>query len=458
MRAAEVGGRGRMRGMHADARETKAQPTAGRTWLLCAGALLFLCLRTPYELVHGMVYDEEGTVYLRYAWDATVRHALLAPHQGYYSLFANGCGVVAARVVPLEQAGHFLFGAEIAVQLLMVWMVVECERFAGVWQKLLAVAVALLTPPTSAIVLSTIHGQFFLAVMTAAILISDAERLRWARLAALGLAGLTGVTSCLLLPLFVWQAWRERARDRPQRMDARKAQVAVLGVCAVVQALVILTQPRDFHGTHSTLRFYAGALLSNGVMDHFFTSWSYVEVCKAVGSPKLRNLQELFWLAVEGASALYLAVTAWLAWRSGRAARLMAAAALLSLAASFSRSLVVNMDLMCGSGGRYFVIFNILTGLSLVLVSQNTRGLSALAARVLLACCLWSGARELEYIAIHPHLPVWSQQVAAWRADPARGIAVRPGYWPDVKLTREPGNQDLPANIYDTNQPGWRDR
>ena len=437
--------------MHAHAPKLNEQPATQSTWWLMAGALLFLCLRTPYEFLHGFVYDEEGTVYLRYAWEATVGHALLAPHQGYYSLFANVCGVVAARVLPLEQAGHFLFGAEIAVQLLMVGMVVECESFAGVWQKLLAVAVAVLTPPTSAIVLSTIHAQFFLAVMTAVILISNAERLRVARLAALAVAGLTGVTSCVLLPLFVWQAWKERT-------TARKAQVVVLGVCALVQAMVLLTQPRDFHGTHSTLRFYAGALLSNGVMDHYFTASSYVEVCKAVGSPKLRNLQELWWLSVEGASALYLAVTGWLAWKSGWAARLLAAAALLSLAASFSRSLVVDMDLMCGSGGRYFVIFNILLGLSLVLVSRNTAGVVAWTARVLIACCLYSGARELEFIAIHPHLPVWSGEVARWRGDSQYGLQLRPGDWPDVQLTPQPGNKHLPANVYDTNVPGWRDR
>jgi hypothetical protein len=240
--------------------------------------------------------------------------------------------------------------------------------------------------------------------------------------------------------------------------SARKAQVVVLGVCAVVQAVVLLTRTGTFEGAHSTLRLYAGALLSNGVMDHFFTWSSYVEVCKAVGSPKLKNLQELFWLSVEGASALYLVVTCWLAWKSGRAARLLAGAALVSLAASFSRSLVVNFDLMCGSGGRYFVIFNILLGLSLVLAGRNTAGVPAWTARVLIACCLYSGARELEFIAIRPGLPVWSEEVARWRADPQYGLKLRPGYWPDVRLTREPGNKDLPANIYDTNVPGWRDR
>lgn len=431
-------------------------PTAPRTaitrnTLLCLGALLFLCLRTPYEFLHGVVYDEEGTVYLRYAWDATISRALFAPHQGYYSLFANVCGVLAAHVVPIAQAAHFLFGAELAVQMLMVWMVVECELFTGAWLKLTAVAVVLLTPPTSAIVISTIHAQFFLAIVTALILVSNPERLRRTRLLTLFLAGLTGVVSCVLLPLFALQAWRERS-------TARYTQVAVLGACALVEAAVLLAQPQNFQGGHSTLRFYAGALLSNGVLDHFFTSWSYVEVCKAVGSPKLRNLQELFWLSLEAASALYLLATSWMAWKSGWAARMLAAAAILSLVASFSRSLITDYYLMCGSGGRYFVIFNILLGLSLVLVARNPNRIYAWTARALLACCLWSGLREVPGIAQRPHLPVWSQQVAAWRLDPNHKLETRPILWPPVKLTAQPGNQNLPAAIYDTNIPGWRDR
>ena len=116
------------------------RPTFRDYWLPYFGALLYLCLRTPYELLHGFVYDEEGSVYLRYAWDASLGRALIAPHQGYYALFPNLCGLIAARVLPLEQAGHFLFGAEIAVQMLLVYMLVQCESLTGAGEKMLAVA------------------------------------------------------------------------------------------------------------------------------------------------------------------------------------------------------------------------------------------------------------------------------------------------------------------------------
>ena len=435
----------------ASAPEVGLRPTFRHYWPLYLGALMYLCLRTPYELLHGFVYDEEGSVYLRYAWDANMWRALIAPHQGYYALFPNICGLIAARVLPLEQAGHFLFAAEIAVQMLLVYMVVQCESLAGAREKVLAVALVLLTPPTASVTLSTIHAQFFLAVTTGVILISDAERLRMGRIVVLACAGLTGVASCVLLPFFLLQAWKERTA-------ARAAQAGVLLACTLVQLAVVLAQPGGLHGAHSTLQFSSGALLSIGATYHFLGGWSHVEACKAVGSPKLQGWRDLMWAGVEGASALYLAGMMLLSWKGGRAARLLAAAAMLSIVVSFKRGGVLDYDLMCGAGGRYFFIFNVLIGLSLLLTAYNAAGMYRLAARVLVACSLIAGILDVKYIATRPHLPIWSQEVAAWRADPNYRLQLRPDYWPDLKLTREPGGRDLPAGIYDTTNPGWQDR
>jgi len=105
------------------------RPTFRRYWLLYLGALTYLCLRTPYELLHGFVYDEEGSVYCVCVGREPVARPD-APHQGYYALFPNVCGLIAARALPLEQAGHFLFGAEIAVQMLLS----ICWSSAKAWQ------------------------------------------------------------------------------------------------------------------------------------------------------------------------------------------------------------------------------------------------------------------------------------------------------------------------------------
>ena len=55
--------------------------------------LIVLFARAPHLLLQGHVVAEEGTTYLLYAWDATPLRALLAPHQGYYSLLAKHTGL-----------------------------------------------------------------------------------------------------------------------------------------------------------------------------------------------------------------------------------------------------------------------------------------------------------------------------------------------------------------------------
>jgi peptidoglycan/LPS O-acetylase OafA/YrhL len=225
-----------------------------------------------------------------------------------------------------------------------------------------------------------------------------------------------------------------------------------------VQVAVLLSQPAMLKGPHSTFQFYSGALLSNGVLGHYFTRWSYVESCRAIGSPKLRNLQGLWWSSVEFASAIYIAIVVFLSWKGGRATRLLTAAALLSLAIGYKRSGALNEDLMCGSGGRYFFAFNVLIGLSLVIVSRHSTRMYSIAAQALVACSLISGIIDVKYIAIREHLPNWAQEVTTWRSDPDYRLSIRPDFWPGVKLTHERGKKDLPFDIYDTTIPGWQKR
>jgi hypothetical protein len=281
-----------------------SQSQVKNAWLIYAGALMYLFLRTPRALIHGYLYAEEGTVYLRYAWDAPVLHALLAPHQSYYSLYANVCGVLAARAFPLEWAGFFLAWSGLAIQLLLVYLLVQCERFVGFKEKALAVAVCLLTVPTMSVVLSTINAQFFLAIATAIILISDAERLKSLRAAIILFAGFNGVTSCILLPFFLLRTWMERTR-------ARLVQAALLSVATLTQALVVLHMARVQARTlvpHSALKFMAGAFLVNGPLSQFFTRWTGNMECRVMTSPKFLHWEGARWFATETAAFVGMAV------------------------------------------------------------------------------------------------------------------------------------------------------
>lgn len=436
----------------AEERGQNLQPVNSRgIWLIYLSAAAFLLLRTPFEVIHGMVEGEEGTTYLRYAWDTPVLRALFAPHQGYYSFFTNVCGIIAARVLPLQFAGYLFVFGELAVHMLLACMLVQCESFVGVKQKALAVAVGLLTIPTVAIVLCTTNAQFFLAVMSAVILISDAERLRTTRVLALAFAGLNGVLSCVLLPFFLLRAWSERT-------TGRITQAIALSACTLLQGAAVLSGPGATVGRHSTFAFFSGAFLVNGPLSQFFTRWAGQKMCHTVGSAKLLHWQSVWWLGVELAAVFCVIGLLFLLWKGKTAPRLLGSAAVLSLLLCLARGGALDYELMCGSGARYFFTFNLFIALGLVLVSLQATGKTALAARFLVVCSLVSGALDLTYLATVPHSPVWGQEVELWRADPEHRLRIGPGAWPGIKLTPQHGEQNLPANIYDSTTAGWQDR
>src|SRR6201995_375523 len=94
---------------------------------LLAIALLLNLVRAPKEIVHGQVYAEEATTYLKYAWNANPFAALLAPHMGYYSLFNNVITVVAARILPLSMAAYLFVWCALAVRMLAAYLVITSE-------------------------------------------------------------------------------------------------------------------------------------------------------------------------------------------------------------------------------------------------------------------------------------------------------------------------------------------
>src|SRR6201996_316060 len=179
---------------------------------LLSVALVVLFCRLPRLLLHGRILAEEGTTYLRYAWDATPLRALLAPHQGYYSLLDNLCALIAARVLPLSATALFFTWTAAAIQLLLLFLAVQCEAFRTPLQRWLALFALLLATPNFEIWLSLENCQWLLVVAAAVILISSTRRLFLLRSATLALGALSGVTTMPLIPLFWLKAWRERSR------------------------------------------------------------------------------------------------------------------------------------------------------------------------------------------------------------------------------------------------------
>ena len=425
-------------------------------WPLYIFGLIILCIRTPFAIVHGAIWAEDGTIFLRYARESSPLRALFAPHQGYYSLVPNLCGLLTARIFPLEQAAHICVATELAVEMLLVYMLVQCERIPGFWKKALAVVVIVLSPPTMSIALDTLNAQFYLAVMTGVILISEAERLRFPRILSLLLAGLNGTLSCLFLPFFLWRAWKEGTRSRI-------AQAAVLSICTLVQLVAVLhlydRRVIMTAGSLSKASYFAGSVLANGPVHQFLGLRSLIEMCRAVGSPKLQHWQTVWWSTLEVGAVLYMITFCLLLWKQGWVTRALGTVAILTLVLVEVRGGAVNSDLMCGAGPHYFYVFNLLSALALLLVAFNSSKVLSRAMIPLIAAVVLSGLVDLYYSVGHHDRPIWSQEIAKWRADPDYRPRILPNTWPGVRIARTPGDSSgLPFEIYDSTVAGWEER
>jgi hypothetical protein len=364
--------------------------------------------------------------------------------------------LITARILPLDQAAHFYVVAELAVEFLLVYMLVQCERIAGFWKKAFAVTVIVLSPPTVSIILGTLNAQFYLAVMTGVILISGAERLRTPRILSLLLAGLSGTLSCLFLPFFLWRAGKEGTRSR-------SAQAAVLSIGTLVQFVAVFhlydRRATMTAGSGSTARYFAASVLANGPVHQFLGLPSLVEMCRAVGSPKLQHWQTAWWSALEVSAVLYLIALGLLVWKRGWATRALGTIATLTLVLVEVRGGALNYDLMCGVGAHYFYVFDLLSALALLLVAFDSSKVLSRAMIPLVAATVICGLVDLSYFAREPNDSIWSQEVAKWRTDPDYRPRIAPGYWPGVKITKTPGNSTgLPFEIYDSTVAGWQER
>ncbi len=214
-----------------------------RTWIriIFVGCYSIIMLaRAPILIVSGRLWAEEATVYFAAAVTQPWYKSLFAPHIGYFSLFSNVSALL-ATLVPLESAPLVLVCLAASIQLLPVLLVLPCrEGSVSSYPEKVAVCLALLfILPNHEVWLSTISSQFYLAFSAGIILISNpASQFQIVfRRCVIGLAGLTGVVSIFLTPLFWFKFFSDKAKHRA-------VEAGILTVCAAIQgAIVLMTAP-----------------------------------------------------------------------------------------------------------------------------------------------------------------------------------------------------------------------
>ncbi|MEW6564338.1 MAG: hypothetical protein AB1404_02430 [Spirochaetota bacterium] len=201
--------------------------------------ILIIIARAPSLLLEPRFWAEEGTIYFYYAYYNPWYKVLFTPQLGYYSLFPNIAAFL-AQAVPLKYSPLVTTYLALVVQIIPFLIILWSDsRFWDTYAKKILVSLIIIFPvSTGEIWLNTINSQFYFGVITFLILLAGTDKIsrlqKWLFRILLLVAGLTGVVSCFLTPIFFLRAYQEKNKEYTR-------QAVILVLCSVLQFAVFIS-------------------------------------------------------------------------------------------------------------------------------------------------------------------------------------------------------------------------
>lgn len=392
---------------------------------------LVMVFREPGFFLHPQLWAEEGSVYFQYAYQHSWGDALLAPHLGYYSLFTNLSSLVAAKLLPLDAVPLFFVLVSMLIQLIPFLLILGSssavwDRF---WKKLIGCGIVLFTLYSAEIWLNTINSQFYFSLMVFLILLEDlpVHRVKqWCFRALLLVAGLTGVVSLFLLPVFAIRSFLDRQRER-------LVQTWLLFGVMVFQGLVFFatfTEEALYYTRFQGLDLFQ--LPQIIMIRSLFLPFLGPDISQYLSeSVFLGGLSPLISLIV---MSLFLIV-----FSNGlpQKERLLFVGSFLSLEILSVIGSLGETSAFLGSlvmAQRYFYAPNVILVLMVfrnvqyALESRNRvlAGISTVLVCLSLSMGMWYFRTELHY---EKSYPVWSHEIRQWHENPDYEIRISPPGW-----------------------------
>jgi protoporphyrinogen oxidase len=434
------------------------EPSPG-SWLESAAAralavLLGIALtwdRQPAFFSEPRFWAEEGRVFFARAWRLPWWEALFAAPLDYLSLYTNLAVVLAARLVPLEEAPLVTTLAAFVAQTapLVILAVAAAPEWRG-GRRYVGMAIVLFASLTDEVWLTTLHSHYYFALVAFLVLLEPADigRARAVTYAALvGFAGLTGPVACFLAPLFVLKA-------RRSRRAADVWQATALGLATLVQVGVALAalaaHQQELGGLLARSRSGRRPPPGVGLAVLPFVAWVKAIVLPILGMNAADGLIDVLAQVTQrrytSPESLVFAVAALiglaeaLAWLTrGLPSRLrwpLAGSWVLITSLSVVLAFGDKRMLLAGStaASRYTYVPGVVLLVLLLHVvpraSGGPRSLRPLVAAVLLTLGLAGGAaRYPATVRWSSSWPRWSDEVRAWRQDPGHTLAIWPPGW-----------------------------
>lgn len=383
---------------------------------------LLIAVRVPRILLEGRFWAEEGSIFFANAWKLPWRDALLLPYAGYLNLVANFAGILARYLPPLWAAPYASTGLALLIQCTPAILIVS----SGLdWLRSRAVLVAALLivaiPPLSQeVLLSSIHGQFHLALAAAIVLVAKPSAGPVGLLQGLVLliAPLSGPAAWVLAPLFALRAVIDRSwPGAAQGLILCTGLIVQLTFFVVEVPQRIIGAPPSLLGAivlvkHVIAPFVPLPLISPGYFLSGFDEaggpiWPLILViilfAAAVGAAILHPREAPIWLLLSGA---------------------------LMAGSGYVGGLGSKLDLLqVLQGGRYAFVPQVLFGLALLCWSVIHSGNGRFLAR---AAVVWLLAVGITDYFKQPQIqggPPWRAEVLKWQQNPRYNLQIWPPGW-----------------------------
>ena len=406
----------------------------GVSWLIFFGAILAVYLRAP-ELFHSpRFWAEDGKFFFSHFYNHREWYELLRAWE-YYRFLHNITAYSTVRLLPLEHAplAFTVVSGLVALAPAAVIVFGHSLYWNTPFKKVLLVALYLLVPFSQETWLNLNGTAYTLTLVSALILLSETTRKNEVSYRLLLLfAGLTGVLSCLLFPLFGIRAWVTREREHI-------VQFLLLLSCAVLQLTVVLYT--DFihrDGTH--LRITPPSLETMILVAWLRTLVTVISVDWAVifsglfSSAIARPSQYSTYAVIYGATLLGVL---WCLVKYAREFNLLLLAGCFLLLTGFSIFFGIggagNLAFLHPTNGmRYFYIPVVMLGFLLVSPLLRPRNNSSKTwmrwfSVGVATLMIHNGIQGYQYINVYePDWPQWREEVEKWRNDQA----YRPKIWP----------------------------
>lgn len=410
-------------------------------------SVLIIYLRRPSFFLEPRLWAEEGTRYFTYAYTHHWYESLINIQLGYFALWPNIASLIAVNLVPLNHVPLVTTFFALTVQIVPIILILWGQSY--LWQhpvkKILCIFIILFTPLSNEIWLNTINSQFYFSVITFILLVNDIDTYpvrKWSSRLLLVCAGLTGVISCFLSPLFFLKAWWENKRER-------LIQACILATCTVIQIAILWMSIRSNTLPTRSVIFDLPLLVSilwtqsiSLLLFGFDTTYEFAQLIEL--SYANRNSFELIGLLLLFTeSVFFLYISSKLVLHQ-RVILLGSFFFLIILSIMGGRGSESDKFLLIstGNGARYFYAPNVVL-MFVILANIEWRGdvldkIRSGLFTILLATALILGIVQYQkFIGFSDEGPRWTEEVLRWQEDQTYKIKIWPSGW-QIELTQSP--------------------